>query len=75
MVKIEVSCDRCRAVIVADRTRLAIACGPLRAARVDDSGEAAVDLCRGCAEAWLAWLRPEGPVRDSARAVPVGIRP
>ena len=64
MVKLEVSCDRCRAVIMADRTRLAIACGPLRTIHVDDNGEAVIDLCRECAEALLAWLRPEGPVRN-----------
>ena len=64
MVKTEVNCDRGRAVIAADRTRLAIACGPLRAARVDDSGEAGVDLCWGCAEAFLSWLR-SGPEREA----------
>jgi hypothetical protein len=64
MVKIEVSCDRCRAVIMVDRTRLAIDCGPLRTVRVNDNGEAVIDLCRECAEALLARLRPEGPMRN-----------
>jgi hypothetical protein len=63
VVKLEVSCDRCRAVITTDRTRLTIETGPLRAVQVNDSGEAVIDLCRECAEALLAWLRPEGPVR------------
>jgi hypothetical protein len=53
MVKLEVNCDRCQVAIVADRTRLAVATGPLRAAQVDDNGEAVIDLCRGCAEGLL----------------------
>jgi hypothetical protein len=64
VVKTEVSCDRCRAVVTADRTRLAIEAGPLRGVVATDSGESAIDLCRTCAEALLAWLRPEGPVRN-----------
>jgi predicted Zn finger-like uncharacterized protein len=64
MIRMEVTCDRCRAVIVVDRTKLAIASGPLRAVRVDDNGESIIDLCRECAEALLAWLRPERPVRN-----------
>jgi hypothetical protein len=57
VVKLEVSCDRCRAVIPADRTKLAIETGPLRAVQVNGNEEAVIDLCRECAEALLAWLR------------------
>jgi hypothetical protein len=48
---------------MVDRTKLVIATGSLRAVHVNDDGEAVIDLCRECAEALLAWLRPEGPVR------------
>jgi hypothetical protein len=58
VVKIEVSCDRCRAVIVADRTKLTVETGPLRTLRTDADGEAVVDLCRECAAAFATWLRP-----------------
>jgi hypothetical protein len=58
VIKIEVSCDRCRAVISADRTKLAVETGPLRTLRANADGEAVVDLCRECAEAFAMWLRP-----------------
>jgi hypothetical protein len=57
VVGFEVSCDRCRAVIAADRTKLAIEAGPLLTVQVNGNGEAVIDLCRECAEALLAWLR------------------
>jgi hypothetical protein len=60
VVKNEVSCDKCRAVIVTDRTKLVIETGPLRKILITDSGESVVDLCPRCAEAWLAWLRTSG---------------
>ena len=62
MIKIEVSCDRCRVVIAADRTKLAIETGPLRTVQVNANGEAVIDLCPPCAEALLAWLRASGRV-------------
>lgn len=57
MVKIEVSCDRCRVIISAERTKLAIESGPLRTLGVDGNGETGVDPCRECAEALPARLR------------------
>jgi hypothetical protein len=38
VVKVEVSCDRCRAVISADRSKLAIETGPLRTLPANDNG-------------------------------------
>jgi hypothetical protein len=60
MVKIEVCCDKCHTVITADRTKLAIETGPLRTVLVNGNGEAAIDLCRGCAEGLLVWIRASG---------------
>lgn len=57
MVRTEVTCDRCRAVIAAERSKLVAEAGPLRDLRADGSGEPVFDLCRSCAEAWLEWLR------------------
>jgi hypothetical protein len=85
MVKLEVSCDRCRAAIPADRTRLTVETGPLRAILTSDSGEPAVDLCRECAEALLVGFdrrvgqtdpcgNPPGVVRKSPYLV-AEIRP
>ena len=56
MVRIEVTCDRCRVVIPADRTKLAVEAGPLRTQQAG-GGESAIDLCRECAAALSAWLR------------------
>jgi hypothetical protein len=60
VVKIEVSCDRCRAVISADRTKLVVETGPLRTLRAVANGEAVIDLCRECGEELAVWLRPTG---------------
>jgi hypothetical protein len=64
VVKTEVSCDRCQAIISADRTKLAIETGPLRTVQADANGEAVIDLCRECAEALRTWLRRSEPVRN-----------
>jgi hypothetical protein len=70
VVKVEVRCDRCRAVISADRSKLAVESGPLRNLRTDADGEAVVDLCRECAEAFATWLRQ--PAEADRRAGRVG---
>jgi hypothetical protein len=61
VVKTEVSCDRCQAGIVADRTKLAIETGPLQATLATDLGSSHIDLCTDCARALLTWLRTSVP--------------
>lgn len=50
MTRTEHFCDRCKVRIEADRTKLAIECGPLRGERPG------FDLCLGCARALVGWL-------------------
>jgi hypothetical protein len=56
MVRVEVTCDKCGAIITADRSKLVAESGPLRAQRGGSESEPTLDLCRECAEALLAWL-------------------
>jgi hypothetical protein len=56
VVKIEVTCDRCRTIITADRTKLAIETGPLQTTLATDPGSSHIDLCTDCARALLTWL-------------------
>jgi hypothetical protein len=64
VVKIEVICDRCRAAISTDRSKLIVETGPLRSLPANDNGEVAIDLCRACAGAFRAWLLSSAPVRN-----------
>jgi hypothetical protein len=59
MLTYEVTCDRCRVVISADRTRLKVTTGPLLSLPVDAHGEVAIDLCWDCARALSDWLRSD----------------
>jgi len=45
------TCDRCRVPIPADRTTLAVQCGPMKPHRP------AVDLCLACAGEFVAFLK------------------
>jgi hypothetical protein len=59
MTEARVTCDRCGEEITSDRTLLTVECGPARSHRP------AVDLCRACAIAFVAWVTagvpdPEG---------------
>jgi hypothetical protein len=49
VVKIEVTCDKCRTIITADRTKLAIETGPLQTTLATDPGSSHIDLCTDCA--------------------------
>jgi hypothetical protein len=51
MTETRITCDRCAAPIPADRTKLLVECGPIRARR--DT----IDLCPVCCDRFEAFLR------------------
>ena len=51
-----VRCDRCQAIIEADRSRFKLETGPLLARGVE-----ALDLCRSCLENLTRWLETSTP--------------
>jgi hypothetical protein len=53
-------CDRCRSVILADRTVLDTRCGPLRPTMPR------IELCADCASLLRNWLRHAEPAAVAA---------
>jgi hypothetical protein len=64
VVKIKESGDRCRAVIAADRTKLAAGTGPLQTLRAHAT-ERPLSIFRECAVAFATWLRREPDTSDT----------